>query len=353
MNSSHRNKPIRLLQAIAGGSQGGAEQFFTRLANGFNRAGIEQHIILRKNRLWSQGLQNASTTITELPFRQFFDFQTHLYFNRVIRQYKPDVVLTWMNRATFYCPKAVSGHRFIKIARLGGYYNLKYYKSCDHLIGNTEDIVNYCVTQGWPSNRVHYIGNFVNDAPASPVTRSMFNTPDDVPLILALGRLHTNKAFDNLIVALHKLPNTYAWIAGEGPLEGKLKSLANSLGVTDRLRFLGWRTDVPSLLSTADIFVCPSRVEPLGNTILEAWAHHVPVVACNAIGPRNLILSGETGLLTPIDDPEALANSINTLIENTKLSERLAVSGYAMYKTNFAEDIIVERFQSLFHKVCD
>ena len=337
MASSLKNRPIRLLQAISGSHQGGAEQFFIRLANSFNRAGIEQHIILRKNRSWSKILPNNDITITELPFRQFIDFGTRLNFDRVIRKYKPDVVLTWMNRATFYCPETVTGHKFIKIARLGGYYNLKYYKGCDHLIGNTKDIVRYCVTQGWASERCHYIGNFANATPAPPISRSLFNTPENAPLILALGRLHINKAFDDLITALHKLPNAFAWIAGEGPLEDKLKSHAESLGVIDRLRFLGWRTDIPSLLSTANIFVCPSRIEPLGNTILEAWAHRIPIVACNATGPSNLIASGETGLLTPIGDPEALANSINTLIENKALARRLTESGYAMYEANFTE----------------
>lgn len=353
MIASNKKQPFRLLQAISGGNHGGAEQFFIRLAHGFKRVGIEQHLILRKNRSWSKNLPLSGSKHTELPFRKFLDFQTRKNFHQAIRKYKPDAVLTWMNRATVYCPAVVADHKYVKIARLGGYYNLKYYKDCDHLIGNTKDIVKYCVTQGWASERCHYIGNFANDTPSPPVKRSVFQTPENVPLILALGRLHINKAFDNLITALYKLPDTYAWIAGEGPLEDKLKTQADALGVRNRIRFLGWQRDVASLLSTANIFVCPSRIEPLGNTILEAWAHHIPIVASNAIGPRNLIDSGENGLLTPVDDPAALAHSIKTIIDNQALAERLAASGYAMYKANFTEEIIVERFQSLFKKVCN
>ena len=93
--------------------------------------------------------------------------------------------------------------------------------------------------------------------------------------MLALGRLHHNKAFDVAIRALVDLPGAVLWIAGKGPERNALQMLANQLGVSKRIRWLGWRDDVAALFASADVLVCPSRIEPLGNVIIEAWAQRL------------------------------------------------------------------------------
>src|SRR3546814_2771750 len=65
----------------------------------------------------------------------------------------------------------------------------------------------------------------------------------------------------------------WLWLAGEGPRRRALMQQAARLGLGDRVRFLGWRDDVAALLRAADVFLCPSRHEPLGNVVIEAWAH--------------------------------------------------------------------------------
>ena len=94
--------------------------------------------------------------------------------------------------------------------------------------------------------------------------------PGGAPLVLGLGRLHQNKAFDVLLEAVSRVPSVYLWIAGEGPLKTELEKQAENLAVKPRTRFLGWREDTAALLAGADVFVCPSRHEPLGNVVIEA-----------------------------------------------------------------------------------
>ena len=100
------------------------------------------------------------------------------------------------------------------------------------------------------------------------------------------------------------LPCVHAVIAGEGPERAALLELARREGVADRLHLPGWRTDTAALLAAADLLVCPSRHEPLGNVVIEAWSARRPVVAAAAEGPRELISSGRDGLLVPPEDPE-------------------------------------------------
>jgi hypothetical protein len=108
------------------------------------------------------------------------------------------------------------------------------------------------------------------------------------------------------------------WIAGDGPLRARLERMARGLGIEERVAFLGWRDDVPALMAHADLLVCPSLHEPLGNVLIEAWSAGLPVVATASDGPAGLIRDGETGLLVPLPQqrgggPLALALAIERL----------------------------------------
>lgn len=343
---------IRLLQAMAGADRGGAEAFFERLAPALQRAGIQQKVLIRTNARRAKALRDGGVDVLELPFGGLLDLRTHFGFSRAVKDFQPNVILSWMNRAGRFCPRSPSGPGgFVRVGRLGGYYDLKYYRRCDHLIGNTQDICDWIVSQGWSEERVHYVPNFVTETTAPAVKRKTFSTPEGVPLILALGRLHDNKAFDVLIKALVDVPEAYLWLAGEGPLRAELELLASRLGVISRMRFLGWREDVASLYAAADVFVCPSRHEPLGNVIIEAWAQRLPVVATASEGPTQLIEDGIDGMLVPLDDAEALAETIRRLIEDHSLASHIAAAGRQVYEEQFTEAAVLARYMDFLHKV--
>ena len=125
-----------------------------------------------------------------------------------------------------------------------------------------------------------------------------------------MGRLHEAKAHDVSLQALTRLPDAWLWIAGVGPLEAKLRAMAQALGVAERVRFLGWRTDASALYRTADVCVFRSRYEPLGNVVIQSWAHGLLVVAAASQGPQALIEDGKDGVLVPVDDAAALAAGV-------------------------------------------
>tara|TARA_R110000868_G_scaffold64493_4_gene193678 strand:+ start:10342 stop:11346 length:1005 start_codon:yes stop_codon:yes gene_type:complete len=332
---------------MAGAEFGGAEAFFVRLAIALGRTDIEQRVVIRANPARAQMLRDGGVEPIELPFGGRFDFATGRALKREIASFKPDVVLSWMNRATAMCP---SGD-YVHAARLGGYYDLKYYRNCKHLIGNTRDIVDYLVEHGWDKECAHYLPNFVLEQEAEPIPRKDLYTPKGVPLIVALGRLHENKAFDVLLRAIARVPDVYLWLAGDGPLNAELQKLAEDLGIKPRVRFLGWRDDTAALLRSADLFVCPSRHEPLGNVVIEAWAQGLPVVAADSMGPGMLIEDMETGVLVPTDDDVMLARAIRTVLGDENLSQRIARQGYEAYRANFTEEQVVKQYLSFFEDI--
>lgn len=339
---------IRLLQAMAGAEHGGAEAFFERLAAALHKAGaVEQKVLIRANPRRAAHLRADGVDVEELPFGGALDLRTRLGFRSAVRRFKPQVVLTWMNRATRFCPAG----GFVHVGRLGGYYDLKYYRRCDHLVGNTPDIRDWIIGQGWPGNRVHYLPNFAAEAKAAPARREAFSTPAHGPVILALGRLHENKAFDVLIEAMHKVPDAYLWLAGEGPRRAELEAQASHLGLMPRIRFLGWRDDVASLFAAADLFVCPSRHEPLGNVVIEAWAQGVPVVAAASQGPRQLIADGTDGVLVPVDDAGALAAAMARLLADRDAAAAIGAAGRRAFEARFTEAAVVAAYRDFFERI--
>ncbi|MBM3581474.1 MAG: glycosyltransferase, partial [Alphaproteobacteria bacterium] len=163
---------MRVLQAMAGAEHGGAEAFFVRLALALQRARLDQRVVIRANPARAAQLAAGGIEAIQLPFGGRLDFVTPWRLKRILRDFAPDVVLTWMNRASAMMPESPAGSTsakpFVHVGRLGGYYDLKYYRRCRHLIGNTEGIVDYIVKQGWPAERVHYLPNFVTDTKAAP-----------------------------------------------------------------------------------------------------------------------------------------------------------------------------------------
>jgi glycosyltransferase involved in cell wall biosynthesis len=340
---------MRVLQVMAGAKFGGAETFFTRLVVALRRAGLHQRVVIRRDDHRAEILRQGGIEPVELRFGGPLDVFTRMGLKREVESFSPNIVMTWMNRASTMCPKG----SFVHVARLGGYYDLKYYQKCNHLIGNTEDIVGYLTDKGWPAERAHYLPNFVSASISDPLPREEFYTPNDAPLLLALGRLHENKAFDVLLDALARIPNAYLWLAGDGPKRAELEAQAEKLGVKPRVRFLGWRDDIEALLASCNVFVCPSRHEPLGNVVVEAWAQSKPVVAADSLGPGVLIDQNKNGVLVPINDAKSLANGIQRVLGDENLQSAIARHGRATYEKHFTESIVVEQYLSFFESLVD
>ena len=343
---------MRVMQIMAGAPFGGAEAFYQRLVIALHKAGLEQKAVIRTNQARAALLRDEGVDVVELPFGGMLDLRTPWNLKSLMKSYQPQVAMTWMNRATKMTPPAAkTGGQHTLVARLGGYYDLKYYKHCDHLIGNTQDIVDYLVREGWPEDRAHHLPNFVTPEASEGVPRASLHVPDKAQLILAMGRLHENKAFDVLLDSLVAVPNAYLVLAGEGPLREVLEKQAEKIGVRARVRFLGWRDDTAALLKACDVFVCPSRHEPLGNVVLEAWAQGVPVVAADSLGPGILIEHQINGLLVPIDDAVQMSHALQAVLGDPIMARGLAEAGHAAYLDGFTEQAIVEQYLAFFQKV--
>jgi glycosyltransferase involved in cell wall biosynthesis len=340
--------PLRVAQVLAGAQVGGAENFFVRLVGALAEdTDLQQRAFIRDHDERPRRLQRHGVPTQHFRFGGMLDFAGRLHYQRALRAYDPEVVLTWMGRAT----SATGRGEYRLVSRLGHYYDLKYYRHADYWIGITKGICDYLVRGGMPHLKVLHIPNFADESPVSAIPRESFETPAERPLLLAAGRLHVNKGFDVLLHAMAQRSEPMLWLAGTGPEEQNLKQLAVHLGISDRVRFLGWRDDVTELMRTADLFVCPSRHEGLGSIVLEAWAHECPIIATRSQGPAELIEDQHTGVLTPVDDADALAVAIDTLLATTDLREALRQSARDHYWEHYSRASVVSRYYDVFHAI--
>lgn len=338
---------LKVLTVLAGASVGGAETFFVSLTTALARAGLDVRSVLKPNRDREAALTGQGVTYRTAPFGSLLDFSTGAVLRRTAEEFHPDVVLAFAGRAASFLPRG----SHVRIGRLGGYYNLKNFRRCDHLVCNAPDLVRYVTNGGWAKERVSLIPNFPSLPNGPKLDRAAFDTPDDAPLALALGRLHTAKGLDILIRATAAIPGLYLWIAGEGPERETLQRLTQDLGLAGRVKFLGWRNDRASLFATADICVYPSREEPFGNVVVEAWACGTPLVTTASTGPRWLVRDGKDALMTPVDDIDALAAGIRRLLASPELRTSLAAAGRRRVAEEFSEPAIIARYIDLFERV--
>jgi glycosyltransferase involved in cell wall biosynthesis len=346
---------MRILQIMAGAEHGGAETAFVDMCIALHEAGETIEIVTRLNDLRVPQLKNAGMTVHTLPLGGKLDVFSRWRLTKIIKKFQPHIVQTWMSRASAHTPRwheSMNIPPYLVVSRLGGYYKLKYFRNTDYFTTITPAIRDYLIEQGIPENKIRHINNFAEtEKRIAPVNRADFETPLEAPLLLALGRLHESKAFDTLIKAVAELPGFYLWIAGEGPDRDKLKGLIHQLGVTHRVKLLGWRDDRAALFQTCDICVFPSRYEPFGTVFVQAWAQKRPLVASDADGPRQFVHNGEDGLLFPVDDIESLKNCLKRLNENEHLAKRLVETGYQRYLQEFTREKTVAAYLGYYHEI--
>jgi glycosyltransferase involved in cell wall biosynthesis len=338
---------LRVLTALGGAPQGGAAAFFVALNPALAAAGVTVHAVLRPNPVHLRGLAAAGIPYDTLAFGGPLDFLTGLRLRAIARKFRPAIVLTFAGRASVHMPRG----DYTIVGRLGGYYALRRFSHCQWLIGNSPDVVRHIVGSGWPEERVVLIPNFPLIDDMRPLSRASFGTPEGAKLALAMGRLHRNKGLDILLKAAAQIPELFLWIAGEGPEEAALKRLARELGIEARVRFLGWRTDRAALYRAADVCVYPSREEPFGNVVVEAWSMGTPIVTTATPGPAWLVRNREDAVMVPVEDAGALAAGIRSVVSAPDFAGRLAAAGKKRVAEEFSEAAIVRRYLEFFGRV--
>ena len=169
--------------------------------------------------------------------------------------------------------------------------------------------------------------------------------PEAAPLLLNVGRLVDQKGQVHLIKALGhihtSLPQAHLLLAGDGWNRDSLKRLANTLGISSRVSFLGTRSDIPDLLSACDIFVFPSLYEGLPGALIEAMLAGKPIIASDILEVREVIQPGFNGTLCNPSDAPSLADALLSLATDLPRQKRYARNAQDMAVRQYDIDKVV------------
>jgi glycosyltransferase involved in cell wall biosynthesis len=229
----------------------------------------------------------------------------------------------------------------------------------DRLIVPSEAIEHKVRCEGRDAARFAVIPNgvdlsrFTTPVPPSSVRRE-FGIPDDAPLVGVVARLEAEKGHRFLLDAWPEIaatvPSAWLLIVGEGSEADALHARCGALPAAARRRvvFAGRREDISSLTGELCVAVLPSLREAQGISILEAMARRRPVVASAVGGIPEVITSGFDGLLVPPEDPAALADAIVALLRDPALHDRIGEAGYRTVAERFSIDAQVRRTEAIY-----
>jgi glycosyltransferase involved in cell wall biosynthesis len=222
---------------------------------------------------------------------------------------------------------------------------------CDHVICVSEELLATVAAQRlYPRAGLRVIHNGIDigdpgPGPFSPearVSRASLGLPSGAPLLLLVGRLVTGKGHGLALEAARQLAQEGRAVciafAGDGPLRIELEAAARKARAYGAIvEFLGFRSDVPALLRTADILVAPSSAEGFSLAALEGMAAGLPVVASRIPGLREVLVDGETGLLFDLaGGPDAMVEPLRRLLDDPSLARKLGTAGRARAEQHFS-----------------
>jgi len=152
-------------------------------------------------------------------------------------------------------------------------------------------------------------------------------------------------------IVINEFPKATFLIAGEGPLRREIEILIEKLNLDENVKLLGFRQDIPEILSLLDLFVLSSSWEGLGTSLLDALASRLPVVASNVGGIPEIIRDGLNGILVAPEDPGALAQAIIHLLKNRDLARKMGEEGFRIVKEKFSVDRMVEQTRRVYDRL--
>ncbi len=345
---------------------GGAERVLYDVATRLDRTRFDPSVIcLQPTGPIGEAFQLRGVPVTALGMKTLFDAVAFPRLVRLLRDLRPDLLHAHLSHANLL-------GRFA--ARLAGVPRVVcsvHIMDLEHpwhvwLDGATIGFVDaeVCVTEsvraftrdvaGVPEARLLTIENGIDLAAvdaAPPTPREDVGVPG-TPFLLSVGRLRAQKGIDVAIRAaalLLRRRRRFRWVvAGEGKERPALEALVRELRVEDVFSLAGLRPDAIGLTKSCDLLVLPSRWEGMGLVLLDALASGRPVVATDIGGVRDVITHEEHGLLVPPEDPVALADAIERMLDDPALARATAERGRVMVRGRFTVDRMVRAHEELY-----
>ena len=341
---------------------GGTERQTIELIRRLSRECFDVHVAcFHREGAWLSRAEECAASISAFPihgFRRASTFKQAQAFGRWCRQVDIKAVYTADLYANVFglptaamagVPVRIASRREINPDKSSGQIALQRaaYACAHRIVANCQAAADRLLEERVPGSRIRVIPNGIETSryPERPQGRP-------IRRIVTVANLRPEKAHEVLLEAaglvLRRWPEIEFDIVGDGPRRRDLEALAQRLGITGSIRFLGHCEDVPALLGDADLFVLTSRSEAFPNSVLEAMAAGLPIVATRVGGVRELIEHQRTGVIVLPDDPRALAYALLDLIQWDAHAAALGQAARSAVRARYSYDRMVAAYEGLF-----
>lgn len=361
-------RKLKILQAISGKEWSGGQQQTLSLLLGLRKRGHDVKLACPAGSLLGEKARAEGIEVFEAPMKREADFHSMYSLYKFIKKERFDVVNvqrpkvhTLAQVASYFAdvPVFVVTRRVLFPIKSRISAKVKYQFGVSKIIAVSEGIKRVLTESGIDEGKIVTIYSGTDLERFNPETldgmriRKEFDIPDDaqvVGMIANYSDYRGHNYFGEAVpLILKEVPNACFIIAGRDTTSEKLTGQAESLGVARNIRFAGFRSDVPELLSAMDISVNSSLSEGLAGALRESLAMGVPVVATNVGGNPELVKDGINGLLVPPGDPESLASAIVKLLKDRDLREKMGEAGMEYVVKNLTVEAMVDKTEKLYY----
>ena len=357
--------PIPLLFLVTSLDQGGAQRVLARWASGLpgDKYAMQVAYLQRRPGVIEADLRRAGIAVHDLGMRNKADLGAVIRLMRILRRERIRVLVAFMFHATFLGRLAgglcrvrvrISSERTMEAEGRGRrLLNRWTVPLATHVVAVSERVASYAAREfRIPRDRLTTIVNGVDLDRFRPAVRTR---EAHAPVLGCTARLGAENDHATLIQAFAHLgrqwPDAQLLLVGRGPEEAALRALADALGVGGRVCFAGEQADVAPWLARMDVYAQAARLAGISNSILEAMATGLPVVATDVGGTAEVVVHGETGLLVPPGDPIALADALGALLANPARAEAFGHAGRARAEAHFGEKLMLDRVEALLDRL--
>jgi len=364
-------KRYTILHTIESGGPGGAETVVLNLVKGLDPGRFRSVVLLPPGPWLNPRLRALEVPLVEVSWKAWYDPRGPMKMVETIRKYEVDLIHSHLPGQNFYsciaglltsCKTLVTYHGPVEfqdgesVKEKAKLWFVR--KTAARAIVVCKMVKSILVKHGFRNDRISVIYNGIDPAPyALPVAgtlRADLRLGSDVRLVGMIANVRQSKGYDVFVRAAadvcRSFPSARFLAVGhvdEG-LAGPIKQLVADLSLGDKFVFVGFRADIPQILSELDVFVLSSTSEGMPLAVLEAMASRKAIVTTQCGGIPEVVDDGHTGLLVPPSDSGALARAIGDLLSDQSKALRLGVNAQAKFQKDFTLDGMIERYEELY-----
>jgi len=369
--------PLRILEVCTSRSWGGMEMQVLKTSKALAERGHSVWLLCFPHSSLQQEAAAAGIRCLSLPFKNGIHFGEILRLRKALKDQPVEIIHTQFSRDLRFIVPAIEGFApripIVLTKRVGSSIRKKdilhrYLYSRVDLVTTISHEIQQNVIDSCPIDaaRVEVLFNglsidrFSRAAVERNTIRQNFEVRPNDLVVGMVGRFSPGKGHEEFLQAAKSVVtrrnHVFIWIVGEASYgendyAQKIKGLSKTLGLDDKVRFTGFRRDIPEIMNALDILVVPSHAEAFGNVAIEGMAAGLPVVATNSAGLVDIVQPNLTGLLVPPQDSHGLAEAILQLVDHPEQREKFGHAGREYVAIHFDETKQFEKLENMFHRI--